>query len=236
MHNQEKDNLLDSLNHSKRFFGRRKAKALSPLQKDLYIKAQSEIFFNLENCQVSKTLFDNSNADLILEIGFGRGEHLLHQAEINPHINYLGIDAYVNSVSKAIKQVYQNNLTNIRLSDEDAFNCIKLFPDNSLNGIYLLYPDPWPKKYHRNRRFMQRDTAMIIERILKPNGFFCFASDIPAYVEWTIANLINSTSAYMNINQRYNIPFENWISTYYEQKALKEGRQPAYYQFFFNKN
>lgn len=228
--------ISDSLNKTRRFFGRRKSKPLSPYQQGLYDKAQEDIFFDVTEIQNIQDLFIQKHNKIILEIGFGAGEHLIHQAELNKDINYIGIDPYVNSVSKAVRTIYQKNLTNIRLSDQDALGFLKILPSNIIDGIYLLYPDPWPKKRYRNRRFIQRDTASLIEKILKPDGFFRFASDIPIYIEWVIATLMNATTAYCDLNQDINKPLENWVSTRYEQKALREGRDPHYFQFFFKKN
>lgn len=228
--------LADSISNQRRFFGRRKVKPLSPMQASLYDKAQEDFFFDYNQDFDIHKLFKNDNAKIILEIGFGGGEHLLHQAILNPDINYIGIDAYITGVSKVVREIYARNIKNICLSDGDALNFIKQLPENSLDGVYLLYPDPWPKKRHRHRRFIQRDTAILIERILKPNGFFRFASDIPDYVNWVLASLTNATTAYIDIEQKHNVSLQNWISTRYEQKALRENRIPAYYQFFFNKN
>ncbi len=234
--------LSKSISDKKRFFGRRKAKALSPLQYALYEKAKNELFFEChdtfepQSLFKNQVLFKNHSAKIILEIGFGGGEHLLHQAISNPDIHYIGIDAYVNGVSKLVRSVYAENITNIRLSDNDALSVLKHIPENTLDGIYLLYPDPWPKQRYRNRRFIQRDTAMLIEKILKPNGFFRVASDIPDYVEWVFATLTNATSAYMDTERTHHQPFDNWIPIRYEQKALREQRVPAYYQFFFQKS
>jgi tRNA (guanine-N7-)-methyltransferase len=228
--------LSDSINLKKRFFGRRKAKALTSLQETLYEKAKDELFFEVEAVRDIPLLFDNDNQKTILEIGFGGGEHLCHQALCNPDINYIGVDAYVNGVSKLVRSIYKNNIHNIRLSDGDAFHLLNLIPENSLDGVYLLYPDPWPKKRHRNRRFIQRDTAILIEKILKPNGFFRFASDISEYVEWVFASITNATTGYIDIHKLPNTPFENWIPTRYEQKAIREGRESVYYEFRFSKN
>lgn len=228
--------LSASISDTKRFFGRRKAKALSPLQHSLYEKAKNELFFECHDTFEPQSLFKNQSEKIILEIGFGGGEHLLHQAISNPDTHYIGIDAYVNGVSKLVRSVYADNITNIRLSDDDALVLLNHIPENSLDGVYLLYPDPWPKQRYRHRRFIQRDTAMLIEKILKPNGFFRFASDIPDYIEWVFAALTNATSAYMDTERTQHQPFDNWIPTRYEQKALRENRVPAYYQFFFQKS
>lgn len=221
-------------NPQRRFFGRRKAKTLSPLQKSLYHKAQNDLFFDHTSHDPFKALFDGSYQKIILEIGFGGGEHLVHQAKTYPENRYIGVDAFVNGVSKIIKSIYQHDLKNIHLSDQDALEILNHIPENSLDGVYLLYPDPWPKKRHRDRRFVQKDTAQLIQKALKPNGFFRFASDIPAYVEWTMATLTHTTNAYIDIQQNPDIPLNNWISTRYEQKALREGRTPQYYQYLFN--
>lgn len=218
---------------NRRFFGRRKTKPLSPLQQSFYQKAENELFFDYTQFSFFQNLFTDNTKKLILEIGFGGGEHLVHQAKINPDINYIGIDAFVNGVSKIVRSIYQENIKNIRISDGDALDVLKYIPENGLDGIYLLYPDPWPKKRHRHRRFIQKDTAQMIEKILKPNGFFRFASDIPAYIEWVMTNMTHHTNAYIDLKQNPDTSFENWISTRYEQKALREDRTPAYYQFFF---
>ncbi len=228
--------LSESISDKKRFFGRRKAKALSSLQHSLYKKAKNDLFFECHDSFEPQFLFKNHSTKIILEIGFGGGEHLLHQAISNPDIHYIGIDAYVNGVSKLVRSVYAENITNIRLSDNDALSLLQHIPENSIDGVYLLYPDPWPKKRYRNRRFIQRDTAMLIEKILKPNGFFRFASDIPDYIEWVFATLTNATSAYMDTERTPHQSFDDWIPTRYEQKALREHRVPAYYQFFFQKS
>ncbi len=228
--------LSDSISNQRRFFGRRKAKSLSPLCASLYEKAQKDLFFDTKDVDDLHRLFNNDKSKIILEIGFGGGEHLLHQAQCHPDINYVGIDAYVNGVSKLVRAIYANNIQNIRLSDGDAFHFLNRIPQNSLDGVYLLYPDPWPKQRHRNRRFIQRDTAILIEKILKPDGFFRFASDIPDYVDWVFAALNNATTAYSDIHKKPDEPFENWIPTRYEQKAKREHRETAYYQFFFKSN
>lgn len=227
--------LFESIDDQKRFFGRRCSKSLSLLQKSLYTQAQKEIFFDNKDNLCPHSLFLRNFSKIIIEIGFGDGIHLVHQAKTFEDVGFIGIDAYINGVSKLIKSIHTNNLDNIRISDSDAFQILKTIPDNSIDGLYLLYPDPWPKNRHRHRRFIQRDTAQQIERILKKDAFFKFASDIPEYCDWVMAAFFNSTQMILNTEAHYTQFFDNWIQTKYERKAISEGRIGHYYHFLKRK-
>ncbi len=164
-----------------------------------------------------------------LEIGFGGGEHLAHQAELQPDINFIGAEPFLNGVAKVLALIEQKRLANIRIHDGDARYLLETLPDASLERIYLLYPDPWPKARHAKRRFVTAETLDHFHRLLKPRGLFLFASDIADYVDWTRQHM----AAHGGFAEEGNPlePFENWIETRYEAKARREGRQPAYLIF-----
>lgn len=164
-----------------------------------------------------------------LEIGFGGGEHLAHQAGCHPDVSFLGAEPFVNGVAKLLALVEEKNLANVRVHDGDARPLLAALPDASFERIYLLYPDPWPKARHNKRRFVSPEALSHIHRVLKPGGLFLFASDIPDYVSWTREHV----AAHGGLAEEGDPhrPFENWIETRYEAKARREGRGSEYLAF-----
>ncbi len=164
-----------------------------------------------------------------LEIGFGGGEHLAHQAKLHPDINFIGAEPFLNGVAKLLALIEEKRLANIRIHDGDARYLLETLPGASLDRIYLLYPDPWPKARHAKRRFVNAETLAQFHRLLKPRGLFLFASDIADYVDWTREHI--SVHGGFREEDDPSDPFEDWIQTRYEIKARREGREPAYLTF-----
>lgn len=161
-----------------------------------------------------------------LEIGFGGGEHLAHQAELHRHVSFLGAEPFVNGVAKLLAEIEVRNLQNVRIHDSDARDLLEVLPDQSFERVYLLYPDPWPKARHNRRRFVSAETLGHIHRILRPGGLFLFASDIEDYVSWTRAHVAEHAGFAEEGDAAQ--PYENWIQTRYEAKARREGRGSSY--------
>lgn len=172
---------------------------------------------------------EGSNARRWLEIGFGGGEHLAHQAALNPEITIIGAEPFVNGVAKLLLQVAEQGLSNVRIHDGDARPLLEALPGASFERVYLLYPDPWPKVRHNKRRFVNQESLAEIWRILVPGGLFHFASDIPDYVSWTLGE--TERHGGFRLEDVSETPFENWTETRYETKARREGRKPAYLTF-----
>lgn len=164
-----------------------------------------------------------------LEIGFGGGEHLAHQAELHPDIRFIGAEPFVNGVAKLLAEIERRSLTNVQLHDDDARYLLPRLPDNSTERIYLLYPDPWPKARQNKRRFVTAETLQQMARILKPGGLFLFASDIADYVAWTLDHA--SREPRFTLISHSGEPFTDWVRTRYEAKAIREGRRPQYLSF-----
>jgi tRNA (guanine-N7-)-methyltransferase len=154
-----------------------------------------------------------------LEIGFGGGEHLAHQAELHPQVAFIGAEPFVNGVAKLLALVEEKNLGNVKVHDGDA----------AFARVYLLYPDPWPKARHNKRRFVGPETLAHIHRVLAPDGLFLFASDIEDYVAWTRQH-VAAHGGFVEEGDPAQ-PYENWIETRYEAKARLEGRGSAYLRF-----
>ena len=168
-------------------------------------------------------------APRILEIGFGGGEHLAHQAALNPTINYIGAEPFLNGVAKILAEIEALKLTNLRIHYGDARPLLEALPAESFERIYLLYPDPWPKLKQKKRRFVNPVNLAHFARILKPSGQFWFASDIDDYVAWTREHV--AASNLFTEQGDPEQPFENWTRTRYEAKAIREGRGQNYLRF-----
>jgi tRNA (guanine-N7-)-methyltransferase len=164
-----------------------------------------------------------------LEIGFGGGEHLAHQAELHADVTILGAEPFLNGVAKLLAEVDARNLTNVRVHYGDARPLLDALPESGLERIYLLYPDPWPKARQKKRRFVSEANLRHFHRVLQPGGHFYFASDIPDYVDWTREHV--AACDLFHEEGDSDQPFENWTRTRYEAKAIREGREPAYLTF-----
>ncbi len=164
-----------------------------------------------------------------LEVGFGGGEHLAHQALTFPNVNFIGAEPFRNGVAKLLALIEEKALTNIRVHDDDVRYLLEKLPSGSLTKIFVLYPDPWPKKRHHERRIVNAETLKQFHSLLKAEGVFLFASDIADYVEWTLqACDAHGGFALMGNSAE---PFPNWFVTRYEAKAKREGRTTRYLTF-----
>lgn len=217
------------------FFGRRRGKSLRPqqvaalremlprLRLDLSVPAPADL----------TTLFEATVQDVRLEIGFGGGEHLLHEAAEAPASGFIGVEPFVNGMAKLAKALAQRPLPNLRLHDDDATVLLDWLPPASITAIDLLYPDPWPKKRHWKRRFVNPANLDRLARVLRSGGRFRFASDIETYVNWTLLHC-RAHSAFdwqAETADDWRRPYAGWPGTRYEEKAVREGRAPAYLTF-----
>ncbi len=216
------------------FFGRRKGKPLSPTQ----LRLMDELLPILRLDPTipiadPATLFPNKPDEIWLEIGFGGAEHMTSQAQKNDNIGMIGCEPFVNGVVKALAQIKDKDIDNIRLYDEDAAHVLDWLPEASIDRLFLLYPDPWHKKRHWKRRFVSPKNLERFVRVLKPGGIFRFASDIESYVEWTLEHVAKVPEFKEQCDdpaERLQ-PWSDWKRTRYEAKAYREGRSPNYLTF-----
>jgi tRNA (guanine-N7-)-methyltransferase len=216
------------------FFGRRKRHALRSRQAALFETLLPRLALDVAAPAPHdlRTLFDGAT-EVRLESGFGGGEHLMAQAERHPDIGFIGIEPFINGMGKALATIEERKLGNIRLHHGDAIDILAWLPDASLARFDLLYPDPWPKRRHHKRRFVQDRTVAQIGRVLRQGGEFRFASDIADYVAWTLQRLLRSRDFVWTAEQAadWRAPWGEFTGTRYEAKAKREGRVPNYLTF-----
>lgn len=177
-------------------------------------------------------LFDRAE-EVWMEIGFGSGEHLLAQAMRNPAVGMIGVEPFVNGVASLLAEIKRQEVPNIRLLMGDARDVLDVLQPQSLNKAFLLFPDPWPKKRHHKRRFINPDNLNQLARALAPGAELRVATDSEAYCAWTLDHLSQHEAfewtAETPDDWRARAP--DWPGTRYEAKAKAAGRSCVYLRF-----
>lgn len=207
-------------------------KALDSLLPKLSIQA------NLINGYSSldpQNLFTHKQSPVWLEIGFGSGEHLRHVMKHETHTNFIGAEPYINGMSAFLKDILDEGLETerLRVHMDDALLLVDSFKDNSLDGIYVLNPDPWHKYRHHKRRIIRPETLDKYARILKPSGQLIMTSDVANLSEWMCMQAQQHLQfEWTATNQNdWQQPPANWQSTRYETKGRDAGRYQSYLIF-----
>lgn len=218
------------------FFGRRKGKRLRPRQMVLLETLLPKLALNLGEAAPVRLqeLFAGADVDDVrLEIGFGGGEHLVAEAERNPRAGFIGSEPFVNGMAKALALIAERNLANIRLHHGDAAGLLAWLPPASLMRVDMLYPDPWPKRRHWKRRFIQAATVAELARILAPGGEFRFVTDIADYAAWTLRHFARTPQFVWTAEcaDHWRRPWPGFSGTRYATKAERAGRTPCYLIF-----
>ncbi len=217
------------------FFGRRKGHKLRIHQADLIAHLLPQLSLDIANSAPSNlaALFETPVENVRLEIGFGGGEHLIAEALAFPNTGFIGCEPYVNGMAKILAQIEAHGIRNIRLFAGDAAELLAWAPERALVRIDLIHPDPWPKRRHWKRRFVQDATITAMARALKPDGEFRFVCDIEDYVAWTLAHLARSPDFFWTAERAsdWREPWSGYTMTRYGAKAVREGRTAAYLRY-----
>lgn len=218
-------------------YGRRRGRKLRSERQRLLDTLLPELrlpvtgFGNVDSTKLFEVREKFSN--LWLEIGFGQGEHIAAQAQINSDTLLIGCEPYVNGVSSLLRTIDAEAIDNILIHDEDARVLLDDLPDSSVGRLFLLFPDPWPKSRHNKRRFISMPNLDRIARILQDGAEFRFATDHPGYARWALWHTLNHTEmewpAECAADWRDRPP--DWQATRYEEKALADGRACTYLSF-----
>ncbi len=216
----------------RRLYGRRQGHKLRQGQAALV----EELLPQLEVPQdgaLDSTLLFGDDRPLEFEIGFGSGEHLAGQAEARPGHGFIGCEPFINGVVGALIHVRDRGLANVRIHMGDALEVLERFPDASLDRVYLLHPDPWPKARHAKRRMMNHGPVDLIARKLKSGCEFRLGTDDPTYCRWSM----------MVMDQRRDFEWQaacaqdfltrpaDWPETRYERKARRKGHEVWYFRY-----
>lgn len=220
------------------FYGRLKGKTLKSSQRG-YLAEDLE---DLSPGPVSWE--DNPARDLLdleglfgdkpvwLEVGFGGGEHMVHQAKANPDVGIIGCEPYINGVAMLLGKIRKAAVQNVAVHPGDARDIFDVLPEASISKAFLLYPDPWPKARHHRRRFVTEEHLVPLAKVLKPGAIFRVATDIEDYVRQTLQEVPRFGFEWLAEGPAdWRNSWDDWISTRYEQKALREGRLPHYLTF-----
>ncbi|HVL72391.1 MAG TPA: tRNA (guanine(46)-N(7))-methyltransferase TrmB [Beijerinckiaceae bacterium] len=213
------------------FFGRRKGKRLRAGQDDLVRNLLPRL--RIDPDVDPRRAFGRPVEAVWLEIGFGGGEHLAAQARAHPEVGFVGCEPFVNGVAKLLATIARDGLDAVRVWDRDATELLPRLPPASIDRAYLLYPDPWPKRRQRKRRFVSEENLAALARVLRPGAELRFATDIDDYAGWALARVAASPDFAWTAERPddWRRPWPDWPGTRYEAKALREGRKASYLTF-----
>ncbi|MFK7743811.1 MAG: tRNA (guanosine(46)-N7)-methyltransferase TrmB [Roseobacter sp.] len=230
--------MTDHTRPHRNFYGRIKGKTLKASQRtyldqDLAALSPGAVGWD-ENPDRTpldlNALFDGK--PVWLEVGFGGGEHLVHQAQQNPQVGIIGAEPYINGVAMLLGKIRRAKVSNLAVHPGDARDLMDVLPPASVDRAFLLYPDPWPKTRHHRRRFVTDEHLAPLARVLKPGAMFRVATDIEDYVRQTLQEVPKQGFSWTAEGpDDWRVAWPDWISTRYEQKALREGRTPHYLTF-----
>jgi tRNA (guanine-N7-)-methyltransferase len=165
-----------------------------------------------------------------LEIGFGGGEHLAAQAECHPEISLIGCEVFQPGIAKLLAHIELRHLDNIRIFTEDARLLIAALPPSSIDRVFIMFPDPWPKRRHQNRRLVSCETLDALAAVMTDGAELRLATDDSNYLVWMLERL--TEHPFFEWLVRGPCDWRNrpgdWPPTRYEEKARAAGRAPNF--------
>jgi tRNA (guanine-N7-)-methyltransferase len=213
-------------------YGRSRGKTLRAGQARLLAEALPRLSIAPEGLGTGSA-FAAFPGEVWLEIGFGAGEHLIDQAKANPNVAIVGCEPFLNGVVAALAGLERDQISNVRLRLGDAQAVIEAAPDAFFSRVFLLYPDPWPKRRHNKRRFVAPGVIEAMARVMRSGGELRFATDIDDYAGWTLARFLASPYFRWAATRAddWRRPWLEWRPTRYEAKAHSESRKSVYLTF-----
>lgn len=233
-----------------KFFGRRQGRVIHKAKSFLLKNFLPRVLLNNSGKINLHDCFATPKTSYAMEIGFGDGDHLAALSAKMPDTGFIGVEVYRNGVANLLSlmtglkdgndddlaqevNILPQRTDNVRIYDDDVRLLFNALPDASLDKIYLLFPDPWPKNRHANRRFINQDNLIEMARILKKGGILQVATDHPVYKRWTLETMrINSDFKWTaKTSDDWRYPPADWAETKYQRKAMREGRRPVFFEF-----
>ncbi|MES1151730.1 MAG: tRNA (guanosine(46)-N7)-methyltransferase TrmB [Dongia sp.] len=218
------------------FYGRRKGRRLREGRRSLYDEVLPTLTVALPRAGGvldPRSLFDPAPRAVWLEIGFGGGEHLAAQAAANPETGFIGCEVFEAGIASALGHIVEAELKNVRLHPEDARELLAVLAPESLDRVFLLFPDPWPKRRHEQRRFIGKANLDRLAGVMRQGAELRVASDDPTYQEWALRHVPVHPAFQWQVRSP-----SDWlerpsdaIETRYEKKARAAGRTPMFFRF-----
>ena len=200
-------------------------------------KKQKQVFLSLPKYKFDFSFLRNTDYSkknkIFLEIGFGSGEIIFKEAKKNPNNIYIGIEYYRRGVAQLLKKIEDYNLKNIKIFHGDAHRFLKNFSGIFFDEVWLFFPDPWPKKRHEKRRFIQKESINKLYEVIKPKGNLYISSDHKIYISWTLI-LFNQNDKFEWLAENHldwKNPHADYHGSRYEVKSLKKNRMPYFLKF-----
>ncbi|MCP1270503.1 tRNA (guanine(46)-N(7))-methyltransferase TrmB [Acetobacter cerevisiae] len=219
-----------------RLYGRPRGHSLRPRQQRLLDEALPRLRFPLDRAADPATAFGRPPQKIWFEVGFGGGEHVVGQHNAHPDVGYIASEVFDNGLCSLLTRFVPvgEEATSaipdmLRLWDDDARVLLRALPDASVDRLFLMFPDPWPKARHAKRRFMHPENVSLVARVLKPGAVWRVASDDPTYQAWV--EEVMAAQPFFEAPPPVSERPEGWFPTRYEAKAIAAGRQPLYWTF-----
>ncbi len=231
-----------------KFFGRRKGRVIRKTKTTLLEAFLPALRINEQTVFDRRLMFGTPVNQICLEIGFGNGEHLAGQAKNNPDTGFIGAEVFQNGVANLLTLLTGIKTTdelpetisleagrtdNIRVFDNDIRLLFEKIPDGFLDKVFILFPDPWPKKRHASRRIVNPENLQEIARILKKDGLLRIATDHKIYKSWVLHQMHDCPDFEWTATCGNDWKHEpsDWVQTKYQRKALAEGRRPVFLDY-----
>lgn len=198
---------------------------------------QRSLFSNLDEYEIDLASLKKDNIHkskkLFFEIGFGSGDIIYKQAKLNPENIYIGIEYYRKGIAQLIEKIETTKLENLKIFHGDARRVLANIPDEIFDEIWLFFPDPWPKKRHSKRRFIQLEMIELLHRKIKQGGKLLISSDDKNYIAWTLSLIFmrNFFNWLSDEPSDWKHPNNDYFGSKYEKKGIKSDREPYFLKF-----
>lgn len=228
-----------SFNKKFRFYGRRVGRKLSKANSLALKQGEKDYLIKLKDMKKEQPkifpldLFQPKSKKIIIEIGFGSGTNLINSAIKNSEVFYIGADPFLNTTARLIRDLFNNKITNIKIWPDDIREILPFFPNNSVAEVKILFPDPWPKTKHKNRRLIQDNFIDDLYNILIPNGTITLATDHSTLKSWILEVFQRHKGYFWTANHKLDWQKRplDCFATKYEQKSIEAKREPSWFIF-----
>ncbi len=217
-----------------RLYGRLRGHALRPRQVRLIEQTLPRLRFSADFGADPRAAFMPSPARLWVEVGFGGGEHALAQIAADPDAGLIACEVFEAGLCSLLSRLVPDGAEaeapvpgHLRVWDDDARHLLAILPDASIDRLFLMFPDPWPKARHAKRRFVHPAALPGIARVLRAGAEWRIATDDPTYQAWVVDVMASQTL--FDAPPPLAARPEGWPPTRYEAKAIAAGRVPLYW-------